>query len=97
VNVAAAFGQKMSPAWTYFTKFSPAVPSGPNQGKNVKCSLGREDGMECPLYTHNGTKALIRHLQKDHQAEWKLVLAARSRSAMAKTRRAAALVEASGG
>ena len=27
VNVAAAFGQKMSPAWAYFTKFSPAVPT----------------------------------------------------------------------
>ena len=39
---------------------------------------------------------MIRHLQKDHDAEWKLVLAASNRSAQAKTQRAEALVGASG-
>ena len=78
VNVAATFGQKMSPVWAYSTKFSPAVPSGPSRGKNAKCWLRRGDGQECPLYTQNGTKALIRHLHKRHEADWKLVLVARS-------------------
>ena len=40
---------------------------------------------------------MIRHLQKDHDAEWKLVLAANNRSAQAKTQRAEALIEALGG
>ena len=55
--------------------------------QNVKYCLKRGEGKECPLYTHNGTKALIRHLQKDDEAEWKLVVAASSRSAQAKSAR----------
>ena len=30
----------------------------------TSCYLRRRDGKECRLYTHNGTKALIRHLHK---------------------------------
>ena len=41
VNVDATFGQEMSPALAYFTKFSREVPSGLNQGNNVKCCLVR--------------------------------------------------------
>ena len=96
LHVAAIFCQKMSPVWAYVTKFSPAVPSGLNQGKNVKCCRRRGDGKECPLYTHNGTKALIRPTHKDHEVEWKLVFARSCRSAHAKSQRAEALVEASG-
>ena len=66
VNVAASFGQKMPPVWPSFAKFSPAVPSRLNHGENVKCCLKRGEGMGCPLSTHNGTKILIRYLQKDH-------------------------------
>ena len=94
MNVAATFGQKVSPVWAYFTNFSPAVPSGLNQGKNVKCFLRRGGGNECRLYTHKGTNVLIGHLDKDHEAEWKMVLAAGSRSAQAKRQRAEALAEA---
>ena len=80
----------------YLTTFSPAVPSGSNQGKNDKCCLHRGDGKECPLYTHNGTKASSRHMHKDHEAEWSLVLAAGSKSAKTKGQRVEALFEASG-
>ena len=38
----------------------------------------------------------IRYLHKDHEAEWKLVLAVRRRSAQAKSQRTEELVEASG-
>ena len=40
-----------------------------------------------------GTKALTRHLHKDHEAERKLVLAVSSRSAQTKSQRAEELVE----
>ena len=40
---------------------------------------------------------MIRHLRKDHDAEWNLVLAASNRSAQAKTKRAEAFVEVTGG
>ena len=46
------------------------------------------------VHRQRGTKALIRHLHKDHEAEWKLVHAASSRSAQAESQRAEALVEA---
>ena len=46
------------------------------------------------VHPQHGTKALIRHLHKDHEAEWKLVLAASHRSVQAKSQRAEALVEA---
>ena len=36
VNVTIGFSQKMLPVWPYFEKCSPAVPSGPNHGENVK-------------------------------------------------------------
>ena len=48
------------------------------------------------MFTHNGTKAFIRHLHTDHEAEWKLVFATSSRSAQTAQHRAEALVEASG-
>ena len=74
VTVAATLGQKMPPV----IKFSPAVASGPNHGKNVKqCCLGHGDAKDYALYTHKGIKALIRQLQKDHEArQWNMVLAA---------------------
>ena len=40
-----------------------------------------------------GTKALTRHLHKDHEAERKLVLAAGIRSAQTKSQRAEKVVE----
>ena len=63
-------------------------------GENVKCCLRRGDGKECPQYPPHGTTALIRDLLKDHEAEWKLLHAASSKSAQAKSQRARALVEA---
>ena len=67
VDVAANFGLKMSPVYTYFTKLHSAVPSaGRTRARTSRC-LRRRDGKECRLYTHNGTKALIRHL---HQASY---------------------------
>lgn len=53
----------------------------------VKRCLCLGDGKECPLYTHNGTKALIRHLRKDLRAEWKFVLAASSKSGQQESER----------
>ena len=64
VKLTATFGQKMSPVWAYFMRFWLAVLSEPNQGKNLKCCLRRGGGKECPLYTHNGTKGLIKHLPR---------------------------------
>ena len=40
---------------------APAVPSAGQTRARTLCSLRRRDGKECRLYTHNGTKALIRH------------------------------------
>ena len=75
------------------------VPSGSNQGENIKCSLNRGDGKDCSLYSRNGTKVLIRrttYMHKDQEAEWQLFLAAISRSAKTKSQRTEELVEASG-
>ena len=46
------------------------------------------------MHPQRGTKPLIRYAHKDHEAEWELVFAAKSRSAQAKSQRAEALVEA---
>ena len=35
----------------------------------MKSCLSRGDGKEYSLYTHNGTKAIIRHLRKDHKQQ----------------------------
>ena len=43
---------------------APAVPSAGRTRARTPCCLRRRDGKECRLYTHNGTKALIRHLHK---------------------------------
>ena len=43
---------------------APAVPSAGRTRARTSCCLRRRDGKECRLYTHNGTKALIRHLHK---------------------------------
>lgn len=96
VNVVASFSQKDIPClWAYFTKCSPAVPSGPNQGKNMKCYVAGAARVVLSTST-TAKKALIRHLHKCHEAEGKLVFAASSRPAHAKNQRAEALVEASG-
>ena len=44
------------------------------------------------MHPQRGTKALIRHVHNHHEAEWKLLLAASSRST--KSQRAETLVEA---
>ena len=49
-------------------------------GKNVNAACVAETSSVRP---QRGTKSVIRHLHKDHEAEWKLVLAASSRSAQA--------------
>ena len=41
-----------------------AVPSAGRTRARTSCCLRRRDGKECRLYTHNCTKALIRHLHK---------------------------------
>ena len=43
---------------------APAVPSAGRTRARTSCCLRRRDGKECRLYTHNGAKALIRHLYK---------------------------------
>ena len=43
---------------------APAVPSTERTRARTSCCLRRRDGMECHLYTHNDTKALLRHLHK---------------------------------
>ena len=48
-----------------------AVPSAGRIRARASCGLRRRDGKECRLYTHNGTKALIRHL---HQASYYIIL-----------------------
>ena len=63
VNVAATFGQKMSSVGLLH-EVAPAVPSAGRTRARTSCCLRRRDGRECRLYTHNGAKALIRHLHK---------------------------------
>ena len=43
---------------------APAVPSAGRTRARTSCCLRRRDGKECRLYTHDGTKALIRHWHK---------------------------------
>ena len=83
-DVAATFLSEDVPCLG-FTKFSPAVPFGPNQGNIPECCLRRGDGKECPPYTHNDTKALMRYVHNDREAERKLILAASSRSGRTKS------------
>ena len=45
-------------------EFAPAVPSAGRTGARTSCGLRRREGEGCRLYTHNGTKALIRRLHK---------------------------------
>ena len=63
VNVAATLGQKMSPCLDLLHEVAPAVPSAGRTRARTSCRLRRRDGKECRLHTHNGTKALIRHLR----------------------------------
>ena len=62
VNVAEPFDRKMYPVWAYFTKlyrrFRPR--DKPGQERHAACIADTARS----LYTHNGTKALTRHLHK---------------------------------
>ena len=95
MNIAAALGQKVSPVWANFMKFYPAGPSGLREARTLKMlpASRRRQGVSS-VHPQHGTKALIRHLHKDHKVEWKLILATTSRSAQAKSQRAEALIEA---
>ena len=73
MNVAATFRQKMPPVWAIFY-FLTGGSVRTEPGKNVKYRLRRGDGKKSPQYPPHGTKALIRQLHKDHEAEWKLAL-----------------------
>ena len=61
---------------------TPSVAAGtraaPTPGaaarERTSCCLRRRDGKKCRLYTHNGTKALLRHL---HKARRHIILYAR--------------------
>ena len=86
----------MSPVWTYLTKVSPVVLSGPNRDKNGKCCLRRRDGKACLLQNPRQSKALIIYSDKDYEVKGKLVLAASNVSAQAKRKHQQALDEASG-
>ena len=58
VNVAATFGQRISPVWAYLIDVvAPAFPSARRTRARTSCCLRRRDGKGC-LYTHSGTKAL---------------------------------------
>ena len=95
VNIAAALGQKVSPVWANFMKFYPAGPSGLREARTLKMlpASRRRQGVSS-VHPQHGTKAWIRRLHKGHEAGWKLILAASSRSALAKSQRAEALFEA---
>ena len=62
VNVAATFSLKMS-LLGLLHQVAPTVPSAGRTRARTSCCLRRRDS-EGYLYTHNGTKALIRHLRK---------------------------------
>lgn len=87
VNVGATFVQKMPPVWACITKFSPAVASGPNQGNNVKCCLASRRLQGLPSVPPQRHQGLDQTFHKDHEAKWKLVLGASSRSVKAKSAR----------
>ena len=56
----------MFPVWAFFTKlhrrFRPR--DEPGQERHAACVAETTRSFVCKLYTHNGTKALIRHLRK---------------------------------
>ena len=96
VNVAATFGQEMSPVWANFTDVLTGGSVRDEPGKTVKCCLRRGCGKECPPYTHNGAPRLLRPdictRTAKRRRSW--FLAASSTSAQAKSQRAETLVEA---
>ena len=51
-----------------------AATPGAAARARTSCCLRRRDGKKCRLYTHNGTKALLRHL---HKARHHIILYAR--------------------
>lgn len=59
-------GARTSIAWRFFEKFFPPL----EDGKNVKCTLKRDDGTDCKaLYKHDneantGTGSMVRHLRR---------------------------------
>ena len=59
------------PCLVLLHEIAPAVPSAGRTGARTSCCLRRRNGKECRLYTHNGTKASIRHL---HKASYILLL-----------------------
>lgn len=93
-NVAATFQSKDAPCLGHVDYFYTGGSVRTETGKNAKCCPRRRDGKECPHNPPNTTKALIRHLHKEHEAGSKLVLAVSSKPAQAKSQRAEALVEA---
>ena len=56
------FRSEHVPCLDQLHEVAPAVPSAGRTRAKTSCCLRRRDGKECRLYTHNGTKALIRHL-----------------------------------
>ena len=66
VNIAASFGDKMSPVWAYFTRlhrpFRPREDSG--QERHAACVAKIAKSVVCTPITRNAIKALIRHLHK---------------------------------
>ena len=64
VNVGATFVQKMSPIWAAFPNLHRRFHHGTNQGENVMLPASPRRQGVWSVYTHNGTKALIRHLHE---------------------------------
>ena len=58
------FRSEDAPCLGLLDEVAPAVPSARRTRVRTSCCLRRRDGKKCRLYTHNGAKALIRHLHK---------------------------------
>ena len=95
MNVAATFGQKMSPLWAIFSLFFNRRfrPDWARQERKTLPASRRRKAVSS-VHPQHGTKALVSIWRKDNEAEWKLILAASSRPAQVKSKRAEALVQA---
>ena len=102
VDVASWFDPVITPFRHFLMMSSLASESRVNQGVNLNCCLGHENGEACRLCTHNSTQALIRVSRSIVRGDGlglvvsfeAVVLVAVNRSPQAKSRNAEALVNA---
>ena len=90
MNIAATFGHNVDCLGQLNEVLTGgSVRTKPGKNVNPACVAETARGVLCTATTRRHQKALIRHLLKDHEAEWKLALAASSSTGEESARRGA--------